>query len=261
MSVSEEEARNQIAQMRAALKSVRASAHAATAVRIVGVIVGLCIVGIYVLLFMGIVSGLRKSPDFGAELKKRWDVMQLDKGLETIMQEVGPVALKEGLRVLQESDFRTAAVEELSKMYADLRPAVESEVARVSPRVSKAIEAQARQFQKDIQAKADKMLTDRLAAMIVKQEDRLGKEAGLTKEQAETIVKNMNLAAHKAVENIVARRLQSSRNEIDSIITMLDKIPPLPEKMGQQQIVDETVKVLLALLKEGLPEYEPEVQK
>ncbi len=191
MSVSEQEAKQQIAQMRHALVSMKASARRASYVRIVGVIVGFAIVGIYVYLFIHLGVSLAKSDKFRPLVEQRLETLGLQDKAVKVAERAFPIYVEAGKDMLSKMDL-TPAENEASALLEDLRPVLQSEAERVLPKLQQAAVVEANAGAKEAETKLQALLDTRLQAMVDKHSSQIQSQTGLTEAQTAQVMHNIS---------------------------------------------------------------------
>ena len=105
MTVTEQDVKGQIADMREAIESTRVSRRMSRIVSIVGVIVGFGIVIAFLLSLWGLAKDVAAQPDaIQQEITKRVEVFGLQRKLTSVVEKVVPVYMKAGQEALQDAD-------------------------------------------------------------------------------------------------------------------------------------------------------------
>ena len=261
MSTSEQELKGQIAGMREALRSARASARTGKIVGILGVLVGLCVVALYVLAFLNLGKRVAESKELPRIVLQRVEQLRLQDILVEVAEEAAPVYLEEARELLKDMELPKVAQEELRLMLKDVEPVVRAELERVAPELRHMLMAQKDRTLKELQRRVERKLGDRLTTIVGRQEQRLD-TLGLDEQKLAMIVTNLQDAALGALRKVVERRMGNVEEEMQRILKIVAEIPPLPQAAlaTRESVANEMVLVLLALLKENLPEYDVDLR-
>ena len=261
MSTSEQELKGQIAGMREALRSARASARTGKIVGILGVLVGLCVVALYVLAFLNLGKRVAESKELPRIVLQRVEQLRLQDILVEVAEEAAPVYLAEARELLEDMELPKVAQEELRLMLKDVEPVVRAELERVAPELRHMLMAQKDRTLKELQRRVERKLGDRLTTIVGRQEQRLD-TLGLDEQKLAMIVTNLQDAALGALRKVVERRMGNVEEEMQRILKIVAEIPPLPQAAlaTRESVANEMVLVLLALLKENLPEYDVDLR-
>ena len=73
-------------------------------------------------------------------------------------------------------------------------------------------------------------------------------------ESLEELVAQIRKAAEKAAETMVSKRLARYQDDAEKIMTYMDRIPPLPGSMTQEELIHELTRALLARVRYALPD-------
>ncbi len=256
MSVSEQEAKQQIAQMRHALESMKASARRSSYVRIVGVIVGFAIVIVYVALFIHLGMNLSKSEKFKPIVEERLKTLGLQETAVKVVEKALPTYLEAGKDMLSKMDL-TPAEEQASALLQDLRPMLASEANRMWPKLQDALILQGNAGAKEAETKLQAMLDKRLQAMIEKHSSQIQSQTGLTEAQTAQVMHNINEAGKQAMLSIIQKRWSQNEGKLEKIAGLVDTLPALPA-MSESELLEKLRDVLIALVKAKLPDYNVE---
>ena len=255
MSVSEQEAKQQIAQMRQSLESMRVSARRGNYVRIVGLIVGFAIVAIYVWLFYSLAMAVKNSEEFPGLIKSRLEVLQPQKVLAKAAEKALPVLWEESQKMATDMDLWSTIQPELTALVQDLQPLVTQEINRVLPQVQTAVVREgniaAQQLRSDLQG----LLDARVQALIRRHQTQITQQTGLTEDKVEQILVNIIDANQEALLNVVRKRWGDNTEQLAHIANLVDELPALPP-LSEDELVKHTIYTLVALLKYKLPDYD-----
>ena len=253
MSASEQEIKSQVAEMRQALRSARTSMRAGRLVGIFGVLAGLCIVGLFVYLFISL--GMRAADRKAIEpvLRRHVEALQIRSSLEQIVRDVGPVYLQEAGKVVQSMDLQGVVVTQAQEFMKDMEPVLREQLERVRPRLEGLIEAQRTRTMADLEDLLRNKLTGRLTELVGQQGERLGTETNLTEDTLTKIIENMRDASTGALEKAVTSRWGDMEGEMKKIGNLVLDLPALPEQ-NQEQLLEQIRDVLLNLVKYQLPD-------
>jgi hypothetical protein len=259
MSASAQEVKSQIAEMREALRSARASQRTRRVVGILGVLVGLGIVALFVWLFFSLGKGVLTSQEFRAKLQDRLQMevnqMNLQSKLRTVAQEAAPAYLEEAQKVLRDMNLEEVAGEQFQLMVEELRPVLEAELQGARPRLAEMVVQERDLLMNDLQEMIERTVGGRLTEMVGQQSQRLVAETGVDDQTLTNVVGTLRDASLNAFRDMVEERAGDLEEEMNLANEALVQIPPLPE--GQREEVPLQLRnVLLNLLKLELPEYE-----
>jgi hypothetical protein len=253
MSASEQEIKSQVAEMRQALRSARTSMRAGRLVGIFGVLAGLCIVGLFVYLFISL--GMRAADRKAIEpiLRRHVEALQIRSSLEQIVRDVGPVYLDEAGKMLKGMDLQGVAVTQAQEFMKDMEPVLREQLERVRPRLEGLIEAQRTRTMADLEDLLRNKLTGRLTQLVGEQGARLGTETKLDEDTLTKIIQNMLDASTGALQKSVTSRWGDMEGEMKKIGNLVLDLPALPEQ-NQEQLLVQIRDVLLNLVKYQLPD-------
>jgi hypothetical protein len=254
MSVSEQEVKSQIAEMREGLQSARASARTGRIVGILGVLVGLGIVAIYVALFISLGKSVVESKEIPSIVQSRFERLQLDSVISQVIQQAGPAYVKESQELLKDLDLQKVASEQLQALMEDLRPTLEREMERVRPRVEKMLLAQRDKTVAEVESMLEQKLVGRLREIVGQQGSRIATESGLDEETLQQMVANLQEASVLAFKDMLVKRQGDLDDELRRMQKLLEEVPEL-EDASERDIQKELGLVLIALLKHNLPDY------
>ncbi len=257
MSVSEQEVKNQIAAMEEDLDSIRTSARIGSWVRILGVLAGFGIVGLFVWAFISL--GMNVYNDMEPALRTEADRIKNNltgdpKQFQALAEEVGKAYLEEAKAMVEDMDLQTTAQEEFQAFVEDVRPIVESEYKRLSPQIEGMLQSQGQLLLDDLQAMVDEALNERLAGILASQQVTLEQAVGT--DDPDEVIQRVRSAAEKAAQAMVARRWDRYADQRRQIADLVGRIPDLPRDLGEEELVSELTKALLARLKLEIPDYE-----
>ncbi|MHC4591851.1 MAG: hypothetical protein ACYS8L_04040 [Planctomycetota bacterium] len=259
MSTSEQGIKSQVAEMRQALRSARASARTGKIIYLLGVVAGLAIVAIYVVLFLTIIQSVAEPQRLGQMLQERFDRIQLDEGLQTVIEVAGPEYLAGARELLEGLDLPDIASRELQTMLRDLEPVLLEQLQRVRPRLERMIEIQKDKTLQDLEGLLRASLGERLADAVGRHEADLGEGTGLDEEGLAQLVIGLQTASADGLAQVIMARRGDLENEMKKMGALLSDIPPLPPQ-SQEAVLEDLGRVLVALLKENLPGYEFEAE-
>ncbi|MFO7959299.1 MAG: hypothetical protein R6X33_19625 [Candidatus Brocadiia bacterium] len=255
MSVTEQEAKGHIAEMRESLQTIRASLRTGTVVRLVGLVVGLLIVGFYVYSFLGMGRELAESGELQAELRRRVEEVPVQRIISTALEQAGPAYMQETQALLKELQIEQAAVEQMQLAMEDLRPVLMEELDRVRPELAAILKSRAEGALSRFESELRTLLEERLENMIRRQQSVIAEGTDLTEEEVQNILINVIEANQEALMAVVNRRWQRDEAVVHDIGQMMLEFPELP-RMTEEELLEETRDVLLALLKRRLPDYQ-----
>ncbi len=255
MSVSDQEVRSEVAEARESLQMVRASLRTGMVIRFVGLVAGIIIVVIYVYSFMNLADQIARSGRIEQEVKERVELLNVRQGVRQIIREAGPLYMEEIQQVLSEMGFREMLSTQLEAAYEDLRPILLEEFSRVRPRLADALRGQLQRTAAQLEVELQEMVEARMAQIIRDRQASLAAEADVSEEDVEKFLVNMIDANQQALMNVIDRRWAGNEEDLYEIRDMVAQLPDLPA-MDDQALLDHTVRVLVALLKYKLPDYE-----
>ncbi len=256
MSASEQQAEDQVAQMREALRSVAKSRRISRVVGIVAVVVGLCIVVLFLWSLRNIAASVTENPEPLREaFTKRIQLLGLERKATQVAKEVTPVVQEETMALLKDLELPKMVMEEAQIMAEDLEPILRRELERVRPRLEGLLEAQKEKTAEGLRDLLEERLSGRFVASIELHRTQLETRTGLTEEKLAEVIQNLQTVCGEALANVIQRRTGDVRTEMEKIGHMLEQIPPLRKEMSQDTLLAEMKDVLLALLKDSLPDY------
>lgn len=255
MSVTEQEAKGHIAEMRESLQTIRASLRTGTMVRLIGLVVGLLIVGFYVISFLGMGRELAQSGELQAELRRRVEQVPVQRIISTALEQAGPAYMQETQALLTDLQLEQAAVEQMQLAMEDLRPVLMGELDRVRPELAAILKSRAEGALSRFESELRTLLEERLENMIRRQQGVIAEGTDLTEEDVQNILINVIEANQEALMAVVNRRWQRDEAVVHDIGQMMLEFPELP-RMTEEELLEETRDVLLALLKRRLPDYQ-----
>jgi hypothetical protein len=259
MSTSEQGIKSQVAEMRQALRSARASARTGKIIYLLGVVAGLAIVAIYVVLFLTVIQSVAEPQRLGQMLQERLDRIQLDEGLQKVIKVAGPEYVAGARELLEGLDLPDIASRELQTMLKDLEPVLLAQIQRVRPRLEKMIETQKDKTLQDLEELLRASLGTRLADAVGRHEADLGEGTGLDAEGLAQLVMGLRDASTDGLAQVIMARRGNLEDEMKKMGALLSDIPPLPPQ-SQEAVLEDLGRVLVALLKENLPGYEFEAE-
>lgn len=255
MSVSDQEVRSEVAEARESLQMIRASLRTGMVIRFVGLVAGIIIVVIYVYSFMGLADRVARSGRIEQAVKERVELLNVHQGVQQIIREAGPVYMEEVRQVLSEMGLGEMLSTQLRGAYEDLRPVLLEEFSRVRPRLAEALRGQLQRTAAQLEVELQEMVEARMAQIIRDRQASLAAEADVSEEDVEKFLVNMIDANQQALMSVIDRRWAGSEQDLYEIRDMAAQLPELPA-MDDQALLDHTVRVLVALLKYKLPDYE-----
>jgi len=256
MSASEQEIRSQIAEMREALRSAAAGRRAARVVNSLGVLVGFCIVGFIVWQVISLVMSIAHNTDaMQAAFRTQLTALQLDRKAQQIVELAAPTYLDEGRKMLTDLNLGETVFGEAKQMVNDLVPVFRKEGERIQPQVQAMLTAQWDKFLKDVEELLQRKVADRLGAIVGQQGATLQREANIKPEDVEQILLNLQDASAVAFQAVIKKRAGNLEAEMQQFIGLLAQLPEAPETT-QEAILPELRDVLLAIVKDELPDYD-----
>ncbi len=256
MSVSEQEAKQQIAQMRHALVSMKASARRASYVRIIGVIIGFGIVGIYVYLFISLGAAVAGSNRFRPLVEERLKTLDVQRKAVQVVEKAVPIYLEEGKKMLSTMDLSPVQKEAMA-LAEDLRPVMLAEMDRVWPKLQDALIVEGNQAAQQLETNLQTVLDTRLQAIVNKHSTQIQSETGLSEAQTAQVMTNIVDAGQQAVLSMVEKRWGENQKVLEAIAALVDKLPALPP-MPESELLEHMRDTLIALVKYKLPDYDLE---
>jgi len=218
--------------------------------------VGFCIVGLIVYSVFSQFYNISDNPEeLRAAATGQIRNLQLDRKASEVAKRLMPVVQKEALALVKELDLPKVATDELKIMLRDLEPVARRELERVTPRLRDLVEAESARLQEDLRQTLEGKLADRFSESIRRHERRL-ETLDLTEEKLAQIIENLQMASAYALQDILEPRLKGVVEEMKKVGNLVLDLPPLPEEKSEEQLLIEIKDVLLALLKERLPDYE-----
>jgi hypothetical protein len=252
--MTEQDVKNQIAEMRGALASVHASQRKAGIVRILGVVVGLGVVAIYVFLFFDLARGLIEEPEGGGSpplvsaIQGRVERLNLPKIPKALMDEAAPVFWSEIRGLLAELPWQEAVETEVRALVRDLAPIAEEQLEIASAEIEALAKTQGEDLLAELQTMLEERLSSRIGQMIRQQETRLATGTRLSEEQLGELLLNVIEANQNALKSAIDKRWGENDEEVKAIIEMLQRFPQLPEPMTALELQRELGLALLARL-------------
>jgi len=261
MSVTEQEVKGHIAEMRESLQTIRSSLRTGTVVRLLGLVVGLVIVAFYVLSFWNLGKNLLQSGELQAEVKKRVEQVPVQRIISTALEQAGPAYLQEAQNLLSDLELEQVAVEQLQLAMAELHPVLMAELERVRPKLVSALKTRTEGALTRFESEMRALLEERLENMIRDNQNLIAEGTDLTEEEVQDILINVIEANQEALMAVVQRRWERNEAVVHDIGELVLEFPELPE-MTEEELLAETRDVLVALLKHKLPDYEfePELE-
>jgi hypothetical protein len=259
MSVSEQEAKQQIAQMRQALESMRASARRSSYVRALGVLVGFVIVGIYVYLMISLGFSVAHSKQFVPLVKQRIEMLAIQTKVQQAVKAALPAYRDEGEKLLKGMNLQEPLEKEGLALVEELRPVLLSEVDRAWPQLQEALIVEGNEAAKQLETDLQAVLEARLEAIVRKHSTQIQGETGLTEEKTAQVMLNIIDAGQQAMLGIVEKRWGENKAKLEEIAALVDRLPALPT-MTEAELLEHMRDVLMALVKSKLPDYDPEAE-
>jgi len=254
---SEQEVKSQVAEMRAALVSIRKSARIGSWVRILGVVVGLIIVALYVMAFINLGKSVVQGGEMRAAVEQRVarirEQLDLERKLPVLAKEVLPVYKDAGLELLKGMNIQELAESEARALLEELRVIVQAELERVTPELQRQLRGEGEKLLAELQQMLDNAVNDRLVKIIAERQMQLEQLVG-SEADVDKLVRDFKEAAQDAARHMIARRWTRYHEEMDKIAGLLNQIPPLPESMDQEELIHELTRALLARVKFELPD-------
>ncbi len=258
MAVSEQELRDTIALMREQLRATAAARRTARVVSILGVVVGFCIVAFIVLSLFGLFKDISKHPEeLRAAAVERIKLLQFDRKAKLVADELMPVAGKEVLALVKELDLPSVLMQEAKLMLKDLEPVARRELERATPRLQELLETERGKLQGEMQTMLEGKLAEHFSESIGQNEQRLAR-LNLTEEKVAQIIESLKMASADALKDVLKPRVGDVGAQLEKISELLEWLPPLPEKLSEQDLLEQLRDVLLTLVKHRLPEFEVE---
>ena len=261
MSVSEQDVRRQIAEMQEAIESAQASRRTGTIVRAIGVVVGFIIVILFV--WLGVYNPFQRVAEQPEELREAFRVrlatIDAQEKLQRISQELTPVYMPMVAQAATDVGLADAAREQARMLWTDLQPELNERLPQIRSGLRVAVEDEMRSAVNELQRRVDRLLQRRLASAIRAQEARIRGEVDLDEQEVEALLTRIVEANRQALLNMVERRWSRSQAALTDIQNMVDELPKLPP-MSEQELLDHTVRTLVALLKHKLPDYDLQAQ-
>ena len=137
MSVSEREVESQVAEARQSLQTMRKSMGKGKLVRGLALVAGFAVVVMYVYSFVVMARELFESDALKKEVQDRIEMVNPQGTLQKVVGRVGPVYFDEARKLVSQTDFEREWIKQLRLAFKELRPALQAELERVSPRLVK----------------------------------------------------------------------------------------------------------------------------
>jgi hypothetical protein len=256
MGANEQEVQKHIAEARAALEEVRVSLHTGRVVRLCGLIAAIGIAVAFAAGFRNTVVRAVQNPEqLETAVKEQVKLMQLNRAARTIADRAGPDYWAEIEKLYAEMRLKDVVVEQLRLAYEGLRPVVGAHLARVRPEIVQALQAEGRQTLDELEGELQAVLQERLEQMVKEQVAAVREGTDVTEEQVEMILASMIEANEQALMNAIEPRWQEGEQELEQVAALAEALPELPP-LPESALLDELGRVILALLRYELPEYE-----
>ncbi len=253
MSVSE--LQDELAEARESLHTIRASSRKASLVRLLGVVVGLVIVLLYLWAYWSLALSLAQSEDLKTQFEQQFEQLQIGQNLQMVFKETGPTFREELLKLIEEMGLQETISNELNAFAEDVQPIAREQFNRVAPQLTGALQMAAQDVLAELRTELRELLEDRLTGMIREHETMIAEQAQLSEDDLRLVVSKIIEANHLALFNVLEKRWGEGKQDFEEILALIEQFPPLPDDKTEEQIVDQSVKVLLALMKEQLPTY------
>jgi hypothetical protein len=221
----------------------------------VAIVIGVIIVVLVVMPIWGLVTEIRDNPQtLTKALEKRLQPMQLEKKAVELGVHLLPVVVEEGRALLESSEIEPVVREEINTFVENIRPALVTQAHRIGPKVGEAARAEGIKLEEELRSLFEQKLAADLQVIVEKQRTRIVAETGLSEQQMDDVLKTLREAAEKAAEDYALKIIDTEH--VMAINDMLAELPPLERKMSEQELTDDLIEVLLALMKANLPTYE-----
>ncbi|MBI3099510.1 MAG: hypothetical protein HYY93_14970 [Planctomycetes bacterium] len=251
--------RRQIVEMREALQSIRTSERRGKWARVLGLMGGICIVLFFVLQFIRLGQSVWQSDEIGELAKARVKQLNLQTWPKTILEEAGPTCVKETGRVLEDTEVLTTAKQELQILITDLKPILIDSFTRIQPRLSQDIENEKEKTAEELRDRITDVLRSRMRATLEKHRGEIEQRLGLSRAQGDEVLLNLINASNTAMRSIVERRWGRNTQDLHEISEYLARFPN-PPRLSEDEMITEATRVLIALARHKLPDYDPEVE-
>ncbi|MHC4480525.1 MAG: hypothetical protein ACYS1C_06105 [Planctomycetota bacterium] len=180
--------------------------------------------------------------------------LELDNAAERVIKEAAPVYLSEIREVVTDLKLLDAVAEEAKALLSELRPEMRRQLERVRPRVEGVLQAQRERTMASLEELLQLKLNSRLVRAIDQQSGRLQQQTGLDEEALAQLIENLHESSALALAATLDKRKGDVEEEMRKIGWLVEEIPQLPPK-SEERLLSEIRDVLLALIKNRLPDY------
>jgi hypothetical protein len=261
MTVSEQEVKDQIAEMRQALVVAQEARRRAGIIKLVGTVAGIVIVVLFVWLFIKIgLDAKNNVDDYSAAITKRIKTAQVASKVEKIAVGAMPLVQQEGTRLLNElKDDKETWAEAQAFLNEDVLPMLEAKTKNeVFPKVQALAEAQFEGMQEDLMALLEGKFKKRVEEIAQTQATNLELGTGLNEQQIDKILGNLRTCCQDAAWEMMAERGDKVWAKIEEIKKHRDE---LLERFDAEDVKDVDLRdVILRILGYQILEQVPGVE-
>jgi len=158
---------------------------------------------------------------------------------------------------LRNSGLGAVARDTLQQLVDDVVPVYSAEFEKARPDLQAALDEHRTAFIDEMREVVQEEVTAALREELAEMQTTLQQEFNLSDEGVETFVQDLLEAMRSAARGMMEKRAETVRVVLTDVLEMLKGIPVL-EGWNRQDLIDETVRATLGLLKEHLPEYQIE---
>jgi len=218
MSVSTQEVKDQIAEMRAAIETADEARRRAGKTKVIGTILAICIVVMFVWAFFSLVQGLVNKPQSIQEpFLRELEASNFTKSLAEM-----PVAFIEGavphVNEFAEEIWADEQNKKTIQAFLDkqLMPSMRRKFENdVLPQLGKTGEEQLHILNEDLEKELKNLLADRIGKIAADQKSAL--DAALTPAQVDEIIETLTLTMEAAAEKAVEDQFKIHEESIEGI--------------------------------------------
>ncbi len=261
MSTTSQEAKSQLAEMRAVAERVRAAGRISFGIKLLGMIIGIGIVAVFIWAsWIRRIQPLQDYEKWRPVVEQRGKLLYENIGIKDALSEEGgkvaKVYMTECQDLIEELGVADKVNSEIDALMKDLQPLLMSELERAQPKVEEILRAEADRILTELEQMIDDKVDERLAKVLAEQELAIQKEMGLSGDNLDRIVENLKVAGQTAAEKVIMKRIERSMDDIEKINQLLLELPELPRKMSQDALIEQLGLALLARAKFELPDPE-----
>ena len=260
MTVSEQDVRNQVAEMRQALQAAAESRRRAGVVKVMGTIAAIIIVVVFVLLFWNLATGVARNPEaIKKAFEKNIQPLHLQNMASKVAMDMMPVVQKETQKLLDDLKNDQEAIDALKAMWEDIKPTIEMKVkAAAHDKVQPALEKEGKQLLAELEEKLKEHLNERFLPLVEAAQDQLAERTDLSEEKLGEIVETLKTACEKAAQAVVKEEMEKAWAVIDKIETHHEAILEM-DVSGSELDEENLTGILLKLLGYRLISETPDV--